>query len=116
MEDFTNFFKGGLKDGRNEAPGQDFQNSMNDFENWKGLYQKIEKEYQYAITKTDQLQKYNDSLQDQVSKYAILHSEEKKEKQELLEKYDDLQKEYHGKVELLYREKSTVEKKYAFAV
>lgn len=116
LEDFTNVFKSSLKDIWFEATDHDFQRSIENLENWKGLYQKLEQEHQYTLSKTDQLQKYNESLQDQVSKYALLHSEEKKEKQELMEKYDDLQKEYHGKVELLYREKSTVEKKYAFAV
>lgn len=85
-------------------------------ENWKGLYQKLEQEHKYTLSKTDQLQKHNETLQDQVSKYAIRFSDEKREKQELLEKYDGLQKDFHEKVESLYREKSGIEKKYSFSV
>jgi len=41
------------------------------------------------------MEKYNLALQDQVSKYALLFKEEKEEKRELIQKYDNLQTEYH---------------------
>lgn len=116
LEDFTNVFKSSLKDVWFEASDHDFKRSIENLENWKGLYQKLEQEHKYTLSKTDQLQKHNETLQDQVSKYAIRFSDEKREKQELLEKYDGLQKDFHEKVESLYREKSGIEKKYSFSV
>lgn len=47
------------------------------------------------------LQKFNTNLQDQVSKYALLLTEEKNERKELLDKYDTLQNRLQTKIENL---------------
>jgi len=39
-------------------------------------------------------------------------SEEKSEKKEILGKYESVQKEYHEKVETLFREKNKIERRY----
>lgn len=72
----------------------------------------METEYKIVAQKTEDLSKHNLNLQDQLSKYAILLSEEKAEKKDLLVKYDTVQKEFSAKVESLFREKSLFEKRY----
>lgn len=47
------------------------------------------------------LNKYNSTLQEQVGKYAMLLSEEKSERKELIVKYDTMQNTLQNKVEKL---------------
>ena len=51
------------------------------------------------------LKKYNNNLNEQIQKYAIAFSEEKKEKQKLQEKYDKLESNFLAKIEELSRAK-----------
>lgn len=51
------------------------------------------------------LKKYNNNLNEQIQKYAIAFSEEKKEKQRLQEKYDKLESNFLAKIEELSRTK-----------
>ncbi len=72
----------------------------------------MELDYTLALQRSDDLEKYNINLQEQLSKYAILLTEEKAEKKEVIVKYDTLQNEFHEKVESLFREKALFEKRY----
>lgn len=78
----------------------------------KTSIKELETDRSALLQENESLQKYNVNLQDQTSKYALMFSEEKKEKQQLMAKYDTIQKEYHEKTESLLREKVLIEKKY----
>jgi Fe2+ transport system protein B len=75
-------------------------------------FKKLENENSILLQENEHLQKYNVNLQDQTSKYALMLTEEKKEKKDIMEKYDTVQREYSSKVESLLREKVLIEKKY----
>lgn len=115
MESFTSVLQSRFKSFENlekiedsTAKNQDFQ----DVENFKKGFNKLEGDYQLAIQRTEDLEKYNLNLQEQLSRYGILLSEQKAETKDALVKYDTLQKEFHEKVESLFREKSLFEKRY----
>lgn len=115
MESFTSVLQSRFKPFENLekvedsiAKNQDFQ----DVENFKKGVNKLEGNYQLAIQRTEDLEKYNLNLQEQLSRYGILLSEQKAETKDALVKYDTLQKEFHEKVESLFREKSLFEKRY----
>lgn len=61
--------------------------------------QKLQSELQSKADKEAQLQKHNLALQDQLSKYGLLLSDEKVEKKDLFEKYVGLQSELQTKTE-----------------
>lgn len=65
----------------------------------------IQKEYNIVLQRTQDLEKYNSNLQDQVSKYAILLQEEKSEKREIFEKFENLQNQFNLKIESHSKEK-----------
>lgn len=75
-------------------------------------FKKLENEHTILLRENESLQKYNVNLQDQTSKYAIMLAEEKKEKKDIMDKYENVQKDYHTKVESLLREKVFIERKY----
>lgn len=52
------------------------------------------------------------NLQEQLGRYGIMLSEEKADKKDILNKYETVQREFHEKVEALFREKSLYEKRY----
>lgn len=112
LESFSNVLQSRLKPfekiDEEAAKNEDFQ----DVENFKKGFNKLEGDYQLAIQRTEDLEKYNINLQEQLSRYGIMLSEEKAEKKDALVKYDTLQKEFHEKVESLFREKSLFEKRY----
>lgn len=57
------------------------------------------------------MNKYNNTLQDQVTKYALLLQDEKSEKKHLLEQYTTLQHELIVKIESLTKQRETATKK-----
>lgn len=112
LEDFTNFVQPTLQSFTNSIENTHHNSPSPDFEKLKNDFWKLETEYKIVAQKTEDLSKHNLNLQDQLSKYAILLTEEKAEKKEILVKYDTIQKEYNVKVESLFREKSLFEKRY----
>ena len=63
--------------------------------------QSLQHEYDATKEQNFNLQRFNSNLQEQVGKYAILLSEEKNEKKDLMQKYDNLQNKHQSKVETL---------------
>jgi hypothetical protein len=57
------------------------------------------KEYKIALQKTENLEKYNVSLQNQASKYAILLKEEKQEKNNWIAKFEALNQTHFEMIE-----------------
>lgn len=112
LEDFTNFIQTPLQTFTNKIENTPPNNTLPEFEKLKTEYGKLETDYKIVSEKTEELNRYNLSIQDQLSKYALLLSDEKNEKKDLLVKYDTIQKEYNQKVESLFREKSLFEKRY----
>lgn len=112
LEDFTNFIQPTLQTFTNPIENTYSNSPPQEFEKLKTDFWKLETEYKIVAQKTEDLNKHNLNLQDQLSKYAILLTEEKAEKKDLLVKYDTVQKEYNAKVESLFREKSLFEKRY----
>lgn len=76
---------------------------------------KIQKDYNIVLQKTEELQKYNTNLQDQVSKYALLLSDEKQEKKDILNRFEALQNNYNEKIEQHALEKINRAKKLYLA-
>ena len=56
---------------------------------------KVQNDFKEIATENTNLKKHNSNLQEQVSKYAMLLTEEKNEKKDLMGKYDVLQEKYH---------------------
>ena len=73
-------------------------------------FEKLQNDFKIVSQEKENVEKYNLALQDQVSKYALLFKEEKGEKQDLMQKYDNLQKEYHTSTIKYEREKSNLQK------
>ncbi len=61
--------------------------------------QKLQNEHETVKERTLSLQKINNNLENSLSKYALLLSEEKNERKELMEKYDHLQNKYHIEIQ-----------------
>lgn len=112
LEDFTNILQNRLKPFENYIEEPSNKADIQQVENFKAGFEKMELDYTLALQRSDDLEKYNINLQEQLSKYAILLTEEKAEKKEVIVKYDTLQNEFHEKVESLFREKALFEKRY----
>jgi len=65
---------------------------------------KLQKEYNLALQKNEDLQKYNSNLTEQVNKYALLLSEEKQEKKAWEAKYDNLNQSHFETIERFTKE------------
>lgn len=72
----------------------------------------LQNDLQSLQSKTNDLQKYNNNLQEQVGKYALMLSDEKNEKKDLLQKYDELQTTHSTKIEEFGKEKVRYTKKF----
>ena len=68
------------------------------------------------LQKAEELERYNLNLQDQVSKYALLLTEEKHEKKDILNRFETLQDRYNEKIEFYSFEKIKRVKKLYLAV
>lgn len=112
LEDFTNFLQPALKPFEKREDTRPTVENINQVENLKSWFSKLENEYSLAIQRTEDLEKYNLNLQEQLGRYGIMLSEEKADKKDILNKYESVQKEFHEKVEALFREKSLYEKRY----
>lgn len=71
--------------------------------NLQGRLQNLQNQKSLFMEQSENLQKVNNNLTEQLNKYAILLSEEKSEKKTLLEKYDTLQNTYNKKIEQFAR-------------
>ena len=109
FEDFTNFLQGGLNthSTSTERAVPDLVSKDSDgFQEW-------EKEYTMLLQKKEDLEKYNVNLSEQLAKYALLLTEEKNEKKELLSRHTNrCKRNTMQKVETIYLEKAKVERKY----
>lgn len=112
MWDFTNYFQTSSNHVETVPETIDVNTDSNEVENLEKSFKKLESENSILLQENEHLQKYNVNLQDQTSKYALMLTEEKKEKKDIMEKYDTVQREYSSKVESLLREKVLIEKKY----
>jgi len=112
LESFTNVLQQRLKPFELESQNHIENNTFQQPENFKSDLKELEKEHAIVLQQKENLEKYNLNLQEQISRYGILLTEQKAETREALVKYDTLQKEFHEKVESLFREKSLFEKRY----
>ncbi len=62
-------------------------------------FEKLQNDYNYSIQKINDLQKFNSTLSNQVKEYAILFTEEKREKKDILDKLESLNDKYTQKIE-----------------
>ena len=65
----------------------------------------LQNNYNYSIQKIEDLQKHNSTLSHQIKEYALLFTEEKKEKKDLHDKLESLHEKYNQKVEAFTKEK-----------
>lgn len=112
LDDFTNFVKGVVNTNTTTTHKSLPEKESNSNQSFDKNFKSLETENKSLVRQTEDLQKYNNNLQDQLSKYALLLTEEKSEKREILGKYEAVQTEYHQKVESLYQEKVKIERKY----
>ncbi|MEM1281924.1 MAG: hypothetical protein AAGG81_00060 [Chlamydiota bacterium] len=73
---------------------------------------KFQKQVQELEERVTNLSKHNSNLQDQASKYALLLTEEKNEKKEILTKFTNLQTEQTKRVESFSKERLRRARKY----
>lgn len=59
------------------------------------ILQKLQEENETVKKQSTAIQKINNNLETSLQKYAILLSEEKNEKKDILGRYEQLQKDYH---------------------
>lgn len=79
------------------------------------VFVKLQNDYNYSIQKIEDLEKYNSTLTKQITEYALLFTEEKKEKKDLLDKLESLNEKYTQKIEVFGEEKiKMVKKQYIF--
>jgi len=95
IEDFQNIFEDSLQINSNYSipspPSKTFEPELKDSKQDSI----VQTEFKEFISENTNLKKVNTNLQEQVSKYALLLSEEKSEKKDLMTKYDSLQDKYH---------------------
>lgn len=112
LDDFTNFVQGVVNNNTSTTYNPAPEKQSNPDQSFNKDFKLLETENRSLARQTEDLQKYNINLQDQLSKYALLLTEEKSEKKEILGKYEAVQTEYHQKVESLYQQKVKIERKY----
>lgn len=112
LDDFTNYFQPVSNTIESPLKSNYTTEDSSDLKDLEKSFQKLESDHTILLQENESLQKYNVNLQDQASKYAIMLAEEKKEKKDIMDKYETVQKEYHTKVESLLREKVFIERKY----
>lgn len=112
MEDFTTLFQANLHPFENQIENHQPSADFKEVENLKESVTKVETEYQLVLQRTEDLEKYNLNLQEQLTRYGIMLTEEKAEKKDIFTKLEAVQTEYLQKVESLFREKSMFEKRY----
>lgn len=83
-----------------------------DFVNLQNTLQTLQSDFEGVQSKKNNLEKYNNNLQEQITKYALILSDERNEKKDLIKKNDDLQGLYIGKVEELGKEKVNHTRKF----
>ena len=73
---------------------------------------KIQEQFKIISMEKEQLIKVQSNLENQVSKYALLLSEEKSEKKDILNKFESLQNIYNEKIEGFGIERVNFTKRY----
>lgn len=79
--------------------------SETEFFKLQKAYSNLQKEQNYLHEQTNNLTKHNNTLQTQVQKYALLLSDEKSEKKQIIEKYDELNRMHIDKIENFGKER-----------
>jgi hypothetical protein len=74
-------------------------------------FEKLQNDYNYSMQKIEDLEKFNSTLSNQVKEYAVLFTEEKREKKDILDKLESLNQKYTQKVEEFGNEKIRMTKK-----
>lgn len=98
-----------LQNNKNEQYGVDVNSSSelqpNNFVSLQSDLQNLQSDYEQVEAKKNELQKYNMNLQEQVTKYALMLSEEKNEKKEFFKRNIELQDQYTKKIEEFWVER-----------
>lgn len=116
QEDFKAAFQPHLKELENKFKVESKNSTESDFQKFKEGFKVVENEKIKLVEKNIQLDRYNLALQDKVSKYALLLSEEKEEKKQFISQNESLQKELRNKIELFGNEKVKWARKYYFII
>lgn len=116
QEDFKTAFQPHLKELENRFKVESKISTESDFQKFKEGFKVVENEKIELAEKNIQLNKFNLALEDKVSKYALLLSEEKEEKRQFISQNESLQKELRDKIELFGNEKVNWARKYYFAI
>ena len=80
-------------------------NGKNDFVNLQSKLQTLQNDFESVESKKNDLEKYNNNLQEQITKYALMLSDEKNEKKEVFKRNNELQDLYTSKVEEFWKER-----------
>ena len=87
------------------------EEGKDDFVSLQNRLQSLQSDFEGVQSKKNDLEKYNNNLQDQITKYALILSEERNEKKEAIQKNDELQNLYTGKIEEFGKERVKFTKK-----
>lgn len=74
--------------------------------------EKLQNDYNTSLQRIQNLEKHNSTLTNQVNEYALLFTEEKKEKKELQTKLESTTQKLTDKIEMFANEKIRLERKY----
>lgn len=116
QEDFKVAFQHHLKPLENPFKVETEKANESDFQKIKESFKVIENEKTVLTEQNQNLQKFTLALEDKVSKYALLLSEEKEEKKQFIATNESLQKELRDKIEVFWNEKVKWARKYYFAI
>ncbi len=75
-------------------------------------FEKLQTNYNSSLQRIQNLEKHNSTLSNQAKEYALLYTEEKKEKREYQDKLDSTNQKLNDKVETFALEKIRLERKY----
>ena len=112
FEDFKIAYNGGLQSDYNALQDEPKSIDIKNISPSESPVSKLQNELQKTVDSVNQLSKRNSNLEEQISKYWILLTEEKKEKKEILTKFTNLQSELTERVEAFSKERLRRAKKY----
>jgi len=88
------------------------KNENNNEKAEEGDFVKLENNYKYSLQRIENLEKHNSNLSTQLNEYATLFTEEKKEKQQLQVKLEEITQRLTTRIESFANEKIVMERKF----
>lgn len=110
FESFQNVIQTPLQTDTRPFTIQDTKSNQNQgFENIVNLQkqlQTLQTDFERVSDEKTSLEKYNNNLTDQINKFALALSDERKEKGDLLKRHEELQDKYNAKIEEFSKERN----------